>query len=360
MNRREAIPPTPTPPPNRALAPLLLAATFALGWVLFPFYGALLWGTIIALLFAPVFRWLVPRLGSRRTPAALLTLLIAVVMVILPFALVSAAFASEGMRVYESLSSGAWKPAQDLRRLFDTLPVWVRTPLDRAGLMDFDVLQTRAVAAAAQASRWIATRAFSIGQDTFAWVIDLFITMYLAFFLIRDGAGLARDLQHAIPLAPAYKAALTERFVVVIRATVKGSLLVAAIQGLLGGVAFWTLGIHAALLWGVLMAFLSLVPAVGSALIWLPMALYLLLSGECWKGLALMAFGVLVIGLLDNLLRPMLVGKDTRMPDYLVMITTLGGMAALGLNGFVLGPTIAALFLAVWHIQLTVHPDPRT
>jgi predicted PurR-regulated permease PerM len=142
----------------------------------------------------------------------------------------------------------------------------------------------------------------------------------------------------------------------VIRATVKGNLLVAAIQGALGGLAFWFLGVAGALLWAVVMAFLSLLPAIGAALVWLPVAAYLLLTGSMWQGIGLIAYGMLVIGLADNLLRPLLVGNDTRMPDYLVMMTTFGGMAVFGINGFVLGPAIAAMFIAVWHIYGTTRP----
>jgi predicted PurR-regulated permease PerM len=137
---------------------------------------------------------------------------------------------------------------------------------------------------------------------------------------------------------------------------VKGNLLVASIQGALGGVAFWFLDVRGALLWGVLMAFLSLLPAIGAGMVWVPVAIYFLLTGAIWQSIVLTAYGVLVIGLVDNLLRPLLVGKDTGMPDYVVMITTLGGMAVLGLNGFVIGPVIAAMFIAVWHIYITTRP----
>jgi predicted PurR-regulated permease PerM len=142
----------------------------------------------------------------------------------------------------------------------------------------------------------------------------------------------------------------------VIRAAVKGDLMVAAVQGALGGLAFWALGVGGALLWGVLMAFLSLLPIIGAALVWGPVAIYFFITGAVWQGLALFAFGLLVIGLIDNLLRPMLVGKDAHMPDYVVMITTLGGMAVFGINGFILGPVIAAMFIAVWHIYGVTRP----
>ena len=121
-------------------------------------------------------------------------------------------------------------------------------------------------------------------------------------------------------------------------------------QGALGGLAFWFLGVHAPLLWAVLMAFMSLVPAVGAGLVWLPVALYFVATGAIWQGLGLIAYGVLVIGLVDNLLRPFLIGKDTKLPDYVVLISTLGGIKVFGLNGFVIGPLIAAIFMVSWEI----------
>jgi predicted PurR-regulated permease PerM len=152
---------------------------------------------------------------------------------------------------------------------------------------------------------------------------------------------------------------LFNRFTTVIRATVKGNVVVAIVQGLLGGLAFWFLGVHAPVLWGVVMAFLSLLPAVGSALVWVPVAIYFLITGALWHGISLIAFGVLVIGLVDNVLRQILVGKDTKMPDYVVLIATLGGMAIFGINGFVIGPVIAAMFMAVWDILATTNEIRR-
>src|SRR5690606_13847821 len=131
---------------------------------------------------------------------------------------------------------------------------------------------------------------------------------------------------------------------------VKGNIVVAATQGMLGGLIFWALGIQGALLWGVIMAVLSLLPAVGAALIWLPVAIYFLATGAIWQGIVLILFGVLVIGLVDNILRPILVGKDTKIPDYVILISTLGGLSVFGLNGFVLGPLFAALFIACWDL----------
>ncbi len=337
---------------NRALLLLLVSVTVAFGWILAPFFGTILWSAIIALMFAPVYRRLLARMNRRRTLAALATLMIAVVIVIVPFALLTASLANEAATVYKHIESGEWNVALYFHRVFDALPDSVMALLDRFGMADFPTLQKRLTAGLAQASQFVATNALSIGQNSFGFVASLFITLYLAFFLIRDGESVARTLRQAIPLAPEHKRELLAKFATVIRATVKGGLLVAAIQGALGGIAFWFLGVNAALLWAVLMAFLSLLPAVGAGLVWVPVAIYLFVTGAIWQSVALVAWGVLVIGLIDNLLRPVLVGKDTGMPDYVVMITTLGGMAVFGINGFVVGPVIAAMFFAVWHIYV--------
>lgn len=342
-------------PENRALLPLLVAVSVALGWILWPFYGTIMWGAIIALLFRPVYRRLLARLKWHRTLAALLTLLLVLLLVVLPFALLTAALAREAALVYAQLQSGELNPALYFHGIFDALPVWVTALLDRVGLVNFATLQRRMATMLAQSSQFIATQAFGIGQLSFEFVVGVFITLYLAFFLIRDGDGLALAVRRAIPLAPEYKRELIEKFTTVIRATVKGNLVVAAIQGALGGIAFWYLDVRGALLWAVLMAFLSLLPAVGAGLVWLPVALYFFVTGAIWQGVALCAWGVLVIGLIDNLLRPILVGKDTRMPDFVVLITTLGGMAVFGVNGFVIGPTIAAMFIALWQIYGSAH-----
>jgi predicted PurR-regulated permease PerM len=340
----------PTPTERATLLVLLAAVSVALAWILVPLYGTILWGAVIAMLFTPLYRRLLPLLNQRRTAAAVATLLAVLLMVVLPLALIVATLAREAADMYARLQSGAINPLHYLRGLFEALPPSVAGLLDRFGVADFGTLQQRVSRGLAEASQLIATQALAIGQNTFELLVELFITMYLAFFLIRDGEALANDMRRAIPLAVAHRRELFEKFTVVVRATVKGNLVVAALQGLLGGLAFWFLDVDGALLWAVVMAFLSLLPAVGAALVWAPVALYFFLAGDFWSASGLAAWGVLVIGLVDNLLRPLLVGKDTRLPDYLVLTTTLGGMAVFGINGFVLGPAIAAMFVAVWHI----------
>jgi predicted PurR-regulated permease PerM len=344
---------------------MLLALTaLALCWVLLPFYGAILWALIIAMLFLPTYRWLLPRLRQRHNAAAGMVMLLVLVVGVLPFAVVTASLGREASFVYQRIAAGEWNPSVYLRNLFDAMPAWLNKLLERAGVADFDNLQRQLTEAMAQGSQLIATQAFGIGVDTFGFVTSLGVALYLAFFLVRDGDALARIAQTALPVPPQFKRELVNKFMDVVRATVKGSLFVAAIQGMLGGIAFWFLDIKGALLWAVVMAFLSLLPMIGAALVWLPVAAYLALTGQPWQSLALVAYGIFIIGLADNLLRPMLVGKDAGMPDYVVMITTLGGMAVFGINGFVIGPTIAAMFIAVWHLSINAksgsqHPiDP--
>lgn len=344
-------------PKNKVLRYMLVAATAALVCILLPFYAAILWGMVIALLFAPLHHWLLPRVGQRRNLAASVTLMMAMITVVLPLVLITGSLALEASLIFAQLHSGELDPTRYFRDVFNALPGWITAVLDRFGLVTFNTLQRRITTALTQGTQFVATQAFLVGQNTFDFVASVFITLYLAFFLIRDGRALTRSAWETLPLETAHKKALLKEFTTVVRATVKGSLLVAAIQGALGALAFWALGVSGAMLWGVLMMFLSLLPAIGAALVWAPVALYFLLAGALWKGLLLTVFGVLVIGLVDNLLRPILIGKDTRMPDYVVMVSTLGGMAVFGMNGFVLGPVIAAMFIAVWRINTSTQQD---
>jgi predicted PurR-regulated permease PerM len=148
------------------------------------------------------------------------------------------------------------------------------------------------------------------------------------------------------------------RFVDVVRATIKGSIIVALLQGLTGGIVFWALGIGGALLWGVAMAVFSLFPAIGTGLIWVPVTIYLLATGHVGQGIGLFACGFFIISSVDNVVRPILVGRDARMPDYVVLIATLGGVELMGFNGFVIGPVIAALFITIWEIFAKERNNP--
>ena len=329
---------------------LAVAISLAFAWILAPFFEAILWAIILAVLFAPLQRRLRTALGDRHSLAALINLFVIVLMVILPVTVIATSFLRELRAAYAMFQAGELEISAYLERMQGILPGWVTGQLDEWGLTDFASVRERVAGWLSKAAQFIAARSLVIGENTLAFIINSFLMLYLLFFLLRDGGKVALRMRDAIPLDAELQGMLARKFAEVIRATVKGNVVVAMVQGALGGAIFWILGIHAALLWGVVMTFLSLIPAVGAGLVWAPAALYLLATGEVGQGVVLIAFGVLVIGLVDNVLRPILVGKSTRMPDYLVLISTLGGIAAFGISGFVTGPLIAALFVAVWDV----------
>jgi predicted PurR-regulated permease PerM len=335
---------------DRVFLLLIVMVSLAFVWILWPMSGAVLWGTVIAILFAPLYRWLSRVMRRRRNLAALTTLAIIVVMVILPLALVTVSLLQEAAGVYARIQAGELNVGRYFRQVYDALPAWAVGLLDRFELTNLGELQKALSAGLLRGSQFLAAQAINLGQNTFQFIVSLFVMVYLLFFLLRDGDVLFRRIRTAIPLRAEHKHALFEKFTIVIRATVKGNIVVALLQGALGGLIFWLLGIHAPLLWAVVMAVLSLLPAVGAGLVWLPVAVYLLATGSVWQGIVLIAYGVLVIGLVDNVVRPILVGQDTKMPDYVVLISTLGGIAVFGINGFVIGPVIAAIFMAAWDI----------
>ena len=331
---------------DQAFLWLLLATTLAFGYIVWPYFGAILWGVIAATLFLPVHRRLTRTLRGRAGLAAVTTVILTVLLVILPLILVASSLVVEATALYNNIQSDQLDLGQYLRTVVEASPDWLRELLDPFDLTNLDAVRN----GLSRFLQALVSRALVVGQSTFEFFVSLGVMLYLLFFLLRDGTGLSRKIKRAIPLRAAQRDALLEKFTVVAQAIIRGSLLIAALQGALGGLIFWVLGIHAPILWAVLMAFLSLLPAIGSSIVWFPVAVYLLLSGSIWEGLVLMLFGALVISLVDNLLRPFLIGKSTSIPDYVVLISTLGGISVFGLNGFVIGPMLAAMFIAVWGI----------
>ena len=342
---------------DRSFLLLLVLVSLAFFWVLWPYYGAVFWGSVLAILFNALFLRLLRKMPQKRTLAALLTLSIILVLVILPVGLISALLTQEAASVYQRVQSGELSFGRYFQQIYNALPSWVNGILDRSGLDNLGLIQDRVTSSLTQGSQFIATQALNIGQNAFDFFVSFFIMLYLLFFFLRDGGALSRRIKEAIPLEAEIKRDIFSKFTTVIRATVKGNIVVAMLQGALGGLIFWFLGIHAPVLWGTLMAFLSLLPAVGAAMVWIPVAIYFLATGAIWQGVLLIAYGVLVIGLVDNILRPVLVGKDTKMPDYVVLVSTIGGMSLFGLNGFVIGPVIAAMFMAAWDIFMKAREE---
>lgn len=329
---------------------LLLLTTVAFALVLKAYYSSIFWAVILAVLFYPLKTRIRRCLGERNGLASLLTLLVICIIVFLPLVLVTTSLAYEGNQLYQMVSQNRAGLVTSITEMIHHLPNFIQEFLDRYGLTNVQSLQQKLSSVAMQGSRIVANSALVIGQGTFSITIGFGIMLYLLFFLLKEGAYLVSLLLDAMPLSNYAKHHLLLKFAAVSKATVKGTVVVAAVQGALGGIAFWFLGVEGSILWGTLMAFLSLIPAVGSAIIWAPVAFYFLVSGAIWKGVFLIVFFVVVIGLVDNILRPLLVGKETRMPDYLVLISTLGGMELFGINGFVIGPLVAALFISCWNL----------
>jgi predicted PurR-regulated permease PerM len=329
---------------------LVVLVTLAFFWLIAPYFGAVLWGVVAAIVFAPVNRGLTARLGGRRNLAALITLLTILALVIVPAFFIAISLVQEAAVIYGQLQSGQIDLAGMFNDFRAALPRWAQTQLDSTGLTDLESARRMIGEGLASGLQTIAARALLFGQGALSFLAALGVMLYLTFFLLRDGDAIGAKIKAAVPLRSETRDALTQHFVVVVRATMKGTVVVAVIQGIVGGLIFWILGVEGALLWGLLMGFFSLVPAVGTGIIWVPVAIYLLATGSVWEGVTLAGCGIFVIGMIDNLLRPILVGKDTRMPDFVVLIATLAGLELFGLNGIIVGPMIAALFLAVWQL----------
>lgn len=329
---------------------LIVVTTLAFGWLIGPFIGAILWSVIAAILFAPLNTRLLQAMPNRRNLSAVVTLCVIVTVAVVPAMLLTAALLNQTTSIYDRIQSGEIDLGRAFLEAERHLPDMVRNWLAELGLSDFAALQTKISQSIATSFRTLASEAFNAGQSALGFFLSLGVMLYLSFFLLRDGTALVTTIQRCLPLPVEQRHLIVARFVTVVRATIKGSVIVAILQGLIGGLIFWALGIGGALLWGVAMAIFSLFPAIGTGLIWVPVTIFLLATGDIWQGFALFLCGFFIISSVDNILRPILVGHDARMPDYVVLIATLGGFELMGFNGFVIGPVIAALFMAVWEI----------
>lgn len=327
---------------------LLILVTVGFLMILQPFFGTIFWACAISVIFFPMHTKLLKRLKGRPNTTALLSVTVCVLVVVLPVTFLISSVVAEGADFYKQLESGEVSPDKYVDQVRTAFPA-VQQTLDRFGV-DFAKVKEGLLSTSMSVGKWLAQNALSIGQNTFKLLLNTCLMLYLIFFLLRDGQYLIDLLIRALPMGDARERMLFAKFGEVTRATIKGNVVIAIIQGTLGGLIFWALGIPGALLWGVIMAMLSLIPAVGPAIVWAPVAIYLFANDENVKGTILIAFGVGVIGLVDNIFRPILVGRDTKLPDYVVLLSTLGGLGLFGINGFVVGPLVAALFIAFWGI----------
>lgn len=329
---------------------LVVAVTAAMIWTVWAFSGAILWAVVLAVVFSPLKDRLHRAMPNHEGRATLLTLLVIIGGIMVPVFLLVGTLVREALRVVTRLQTRQI----DLPVLFDQsfrrLPDWMQAALHNANFDDLSSITDRLTANIQTLFQAAAGRTLSIGSDVLGFVLALMITLYLSYVLLRNGHTLIDRMSAVVPLEPRRQRVLAGNFVSVVRATVKGSIVVALAQGAAGGVAMWLLGVPEALLWAVVMAFGALLPAVGTGLVWVPVSIYLLATGHVWQGIVMALAGAFIIGSIDNVLRPILVGRETQMPDALVFVTTLGGLSAFGVNGLIIGPVVASLFLATWEM----------
>lgn len=329
---------------------LLVLLTVAFAWLVAPFFGSILLGLIAGLLFAPTYANLLKLTNGRRNLSATLVLLLIFALVILPAILLGISLVQEAAQLYAQFQSGEINIADFIANLRAGLPPWASEALENSGLTEFETAREMLGNSIASILQNIASRALLFGQGALELLAALGIMLYLTFFLLRDGDRIAERVKWAIPLDPELRDRLIDHFVTVVRATMRGTVVVAILQGLVGGIVFWLLGIEAPILWGLLMALFSLFPAVGTGIVWVPVAIYLFATGSYTDGMILVFCGLFVIGMIDNALRPILVGHEARLPEFVVLIATIAGLNLMGLTGVIAGPIIAALFLAAWNI----------
>jgi len=341
--------PLPAPlPEDRSRWILLTAATAVavyLCWkMLQPFLSVVLWSGVLALLFAPVQRYLAARL-KRPTLAAALTLVVVLATVIVPVGLIS------GALVGEIADFARTAPARFSEFMADpALGGRFQATIDaldaRFGLRER--LTPEAVQEhVGNVGQSLVKGTFSVVGGALGAALNLVFILFALFFLLRDGGRFVDALRGYLPMPADEGERLLVRTREIIQASVQGVLVIALLQGFLGGVAFALLGIPSALLWGVVMTLLSILPMAGSGLIWGPAALILLAQGHWGKALALAIFGVLVIGTLDNFLRPRLVGQKARMHELVIFFAVLGGLRLFGVLGLVIGPLVVAITSAL-------------
>jgi len=333
---------------NASFLGLVVLVTIAFLLVIGVFLEPVFWAIVLVILFKPVHERLVDVLGGRRSLASVVSLLAVTLLVIVPLIGVGAAVTAEATTLYRRIASGEIDVTAPLHAMEQWLP-------RASGLLedfqiDLDRVREGLSNAAVTVSQFVASQAIIVGQGAVSLLVLFALTLYLLFFFFRDGDRIIEALIRAMPLGDPRERRLFSRFAQVARATVKGTLVVGVVQGTLGGLAFWLLGLSAPVLWGVVMTVLSLLPAIGSVIVWGPAAIYLIVTGEVVRGVILIVAGSVIISTIDNVLRPLLVGRDTHMPDYLILLSTLGGLVLFGLSGFVIGPVIAALFITVWEM----------
>lgn len=325
---------------------MLAAVTVIFFLVIKTFAYPIVWAAIIAAVFYPVYRAINKKLNVPNLSTAI-TMMLVLIIIVVPLILASILVVRESFNLYGSITNNNGQINESIHGVIEwikTNPYTTRLNIDQAFWTD------KLSELAKSITGFLINSAKDFTQDTIVFLIMFFITFYTLFFFIRDGEQLLKKLMHLCPLGDNYEKMLYGKFTSTARATIKGSIIVGLIQGALGGAMFAVAGIPGALIWGILMVLLSSVPGIGPYFVWLPAAIVMIIIGNIWTGIGMILFGALVIGTIDNILRPVLVGKDSQMHPLLVLLSTLGGIAVFGISGFIIGPVIASLMLAFWEM----------
>src|SRR4029077_15377512 len=333
---------------------LLVAAVTALFLaVAWPFLKPLLLGALLAGLFHPLYRWITRVLGGRRSLGAAVTLLVLLVLGLGPFS----AFLGIVLQQALTMSDQAIPWLSQHLGAASTFNVqeWVvkRFPALARYMPSQEQLLEQLGNAAKTAGAFLVGFASRMTANTVALLLNLIGMIYAMLFFFREGHKILERIFYYTPLSDEDETRMLTQFASITRATVKGTLVIGIIQGALSGIAFWVAGIEGAALWGTIMTILSIIPGIGAALVWVPAVIILFLTGQHLTATLLAAWCAAVVGTVDNFLRPVLVGRDAKMPDLLILIGTLGGLFLFGLIGFIVGPIVCGLFLTVWDIYGT-------
>ena len=323
---------------------LLIVTTIALYlcWLMVkPFAAVLAWATVLVIVFYPVHQRLV-RKTKRPALSALLSCVLVILTILVPVALVTFA-------VLRELSGAANSLQTSLAALLDPNSPLTGPPLRwLSGFVDVEQLSS------GQVVEWLKGKSGAIAGQTLGFlggalgvVVQMFFVVFTMYYLFRDGDRIFGVIRDALPLEKEQAENILERTRDVVGASVYGLFSIAIIQGTLGGLAFWILGLPSAIVWGVAMIFLSMIPMLGAFLVWVPAAIYLFATGHYLKGIFLVLWGTLVIGMIDNFLRPKLVGGRTKLHELLIFFAVLGGLQVFGVLGIVLGPVVLAITLAL-------------
>lgn len=324
---------------------LLAAAVIALYlcWkMLEPFVEVLLWAVVLVIVFMPVHRRVRARVGSPGW-SAMLSCLLVVVVILVPLTLVALAVTREVTHIAQSIQTGAGTDGLLNSPYIDRALDWIGQYVDLSQFNSQQFIADRLKSLGGA----IAGRTLGLVGGAVGIVIEVFFVIFTMYYLFRDGERMREAVYNVMPLNDRRASDIIDRTQEVISASVYGVLIIALIQGTLGGLAFWALGLPSALLWGVVMVFLSMIPMAGAFVVWVPAAIYLVITGAWVKAIILTVWGALVIGSVDNFLRPKLVGEKTRLHELLIFFSVLGGLQVFGVIGLVLGPVVVAITIAL-------------